>query len=1567
VLVIATEGVIYLLPVTFGVTGGTSEAMTVHFDPDLVITGTAAQPTKVAGTSDGRIFLGAADGTLTELEYSTAREHSASFAAALGLAKRARPAAGHALRLDDLTSWGASLLGVAPPAILDMAVDHARRLLYTLDRAGTVAAHTLSPGSPPARFATIEGTALRAGMPHELRDASAPSAPLSLHVVDPSDSAAVHLIVLLRSGDRVFLTTGSSRAAPPSIGAASAARPNGLAGSGTSMRCAHSLAVVRYLVAPPPAAVTEDADGAASSRAAAGPRLVAVAAACSGGDLVLVRRQDRSAAGASPAPAALMAAGLGAAPAAADWDSIEVTAASHSPWRRSARLDRAAAGGKPKPAAGVAQLAELLAVPGADSVARSVAVAEEPQATFLVTDASYAPSGALLLPGDLDARPETAPVPVRGASDHARHASVLGALGAYEKSNGTTGLRVLDHVLDNFPVTPAASSARLVHRARRMELDELAAARGKPALLGLPLGLRPTVGLSDSAAQAVIGRDAKTFVLVSSAGVHRFVRRRPADIVSLAIRERPTGHAVTSRGFRSGAAPAFTHLADAPVRAIAVRLGQLIRGMGRVETVAAMCLLFAEADERSGEQAVATEGGIAAGASSSLMRSVTDCAYSFCADVAGRAAGPDGGELEAAIASYDVTTSPASSTMRGVALHFSRVVRHVWGEPLLAVAAQPDPDMLGDTGAPRPSVWAAASGAAGGYLVARFSTEELDAVASRLESLARFVGEAYRLDRGARVEPYTAAAPPGADARDETSRDPRAREAREASSVCSLCARAAQALRAVSLLVSPGLGGMPCPIALHRLVPQKDAPALAASMTLRALAAGPAPDEAPPSSSSSSSPAAPRLSSLLSAKIQRLRREEVRSHGLRERVARLVSDLATRCPVFFSTSDDSLNRAKHLVRPDTVGAEAGQRDSRAADAVRMVESALATAWASAPGSTLDELGDVAMGIAGLGSVDRALDVLVKAERAASDASAGPAAWSSSSSSSSSSSALVAAAPEDPTALLARMDLVAAAEEGVDWLGLRRGAVRRLPGPGHFADRRDLASVWRRVECSRVLVRWLLTVGEDVLCPWAARVRADRFGAASAHAVALPDAIATAVQRVLELRPTTVLVLTLCRLADERRLTGASSAVRARCHAIDRALHASHSPAVTAFLRARTASGDNGVAGARFDSLVHHLELQGAFEEAANETAARALAAAGPGSDVRLPERRSRLRSALALAARSPRPLPEPSIAQWRSALDLLAVQDDLAKVAAARAELAAGTAEGHALAEIHAKLDTEAPAARTLVGAARRLGAVHSFLRVHVVVRAAGADASVERAFGDLLRSRAEQAERRVGAEAARLGTSPVAHWTRVAPLLAGSSASAPDLPDSLDVASSLALLLTHGVGSGPDLLYRAVVTLESVASTVLAGASPAEIMASVDAWGLVSVAVLDAVQHRVGGGRAEAAASSAASFAGRLATYSALLRENSRSVQSLQQHLIRSLYALVAAWLARAGTGRDAASQHTDSMTEALRLALGLLDSAPAVRHDDGTAAATLALKVRLTELAADVEDLHSRHDDFL
>lgn len=1641
--------------------------MRVEFDPELQVVGDPNTKTCIAGTSDGRIFMTGWDGSLAEVCYSSDREHSENPLTIFGMAKRTRTVLHTASLSWVVPTWVTTMAGgVIPEPLESVVVDHWRSRLYTLSRDGTITAYTLAPGAEPSRVASLsdagsssssftssarracaDGDPLRGGTSGSV-DVVASFTPVSLHVVDPLHGGTdVELVAVTATGARAFIYRAKTRL------------------------------FVRAFVSAPARPALATMDPAGPSAGAAPSRSRVVASYCSDGVFLVARRSTETAAAALGAAAAAAGRAAGRAPA-----DTEVTASTVSPWRlREASLARLAAeagvgraGAAPvggafaafgetadaSDAAALFEQVEPLDVAASGGLTGSaVAIGEEPRPPTLLRSREFVPSGCTAL-GAVFGATQVAPLPVLGAADNLLHAEA--AHGAsrmgISATNGSTGLEIDRYAVASFPVVPFPASVDVLTRAKRSELDSSV----KPASRSRSYGRgwddagkeaapdsRP---LTELALQAETARGKRTFVVVSAAGVWLVTRLRAADVLRKAAREEPTG------------------FLDAMGRPSLMDVRLLERRYGEIEAVAAFALINEEAEAESGSgygaaTTVANEGGIALSGAEPVMNKVRELARKHRRGA--RLADPDALGTGVSAERFIVF----STAFRGLCLHLHRILRPVWGQQLFASSHVPSPDVLNGKRYTSPTasqIFGMASGE-GRFLVPRFEPIELETVASRLDSVRRFVDRVYDIHHG-RVIQLTASNCEAA------AREQRAEatmlEQRLAASLSSFCDLASQTLRAVGWLSRLSWNRHPDPAPLHTIVALSKTTSVVTMLRLRnvvlaheeegdgVLSAAASSSSSPAMSASARSPAFKCLVQLVRDKVKQLRLASQRHVSLHEEVDEDVRGLAALCPAFFSGSDERLDAAKKRLEPDQ--SDEGTLATQRRHAVEIVREALSS-WDASKGTSLDDLEQVA----GLlckdkhNDVDAALSILIEAElsaaraagvavqgggggaaaaaaAAASSSSAGvrgipagrrlrgmlvhsgatSAAFASGmSSAASAAGAGYGAGTDDPAALEALLDRIEAREraDGVDWTSSHK---RRLSSASKLADSPALLAQWTRLECARVMLRWFINLSDDKLRAWAMEARQARFQLHPTSTLdSVPDAVNTLLRRVIELGPSNLLVLVLCRFAanfaadpsddgaGSIRAIGDSSAssligwsssssaaaaalaseamavtsggamttltgqhrtvtelesIRRRVEALEQALWASDHGAVTVFLHSHR--HDIG-SKRRFGMYIDHLVQRGDKSAAAQEHASRALTGrSARGAGPTLEERRDCLQHAIKLAATAQPPLQEAVVTTWRSKLRLVQVQQSLHRLARAR------VASDPSIRRLLEGLEFNPPESHMLLESAHRLDAFHASMSVHCLQQGDSA-AAIHHTFAAFVRRRAGAVRGRVSSDEPDRAAD---EWFATAmAMVVPAAEGSPDEPDSVDVSQTAALLL-H-----PDSPARLSVTalvrdLEGIAFLASEAISDSELLKREELWGVVSVGILGAVHTTLA--KQLAGRPTRLSLPSRLAAYMSELGDHARAELPVRLHFIRSSVSLLSHWIqgSRSQQGRaDSAHNHAERIREAVDRMMAMLNSgaaeAEAAVDDAGLGGESFdtmtgALKERLRVITGEVERMQAR-----
>lgn len=177
---------------------------------------------KIAGTKDGRIFLVGDSELVHEVVYSSEKEYENSWTKVLGLSSRG------SCRLvahQHPAAWLRSIFGLwsvsTSDELVDFTIDHHRHLLYTISLDGVICGYKFGDNERDFRqFARVDNleakcrSFLGAEYPEERarnseKDHVSLTWPLlRTHVLEPSESRQIHLIVVAESGARFFFKTG---------------------------------------------------------------------------------------------------------------------------------------------------------------------------------------------------------------------------------------------------------------------------------------------------------------------------------------------------------------------------------------------------------------------------------------------------------------------------------------------------------------------------------------------------------------------------------------------------------------------------------------------------------------------------------------------------------------------------------------------------------------------------------------------------------------------------------------------------------------------------------------------------------------------------------------------------------------------------------------------------------------------------------------------------------------------------------------------------------------------------------------------------------------------------------------------------------------------------------------------------------------------------------------------------------------------------------------------------------------------------------------------------------------
>jgi len=182
---------------------------------------------KVVGSQMGRVFMAGNDGNVYELEYSNGDADTV-----WGALEGAMGGPRHKCRKVNHFAWNWRLVHLLPPflqaltmeedGLVDLAVDSVRKVLYAATSHGALSAFYLGPGGTETTLFLASYQVLEAAKAHlqycrslpegspkpEIftNAASAGFTVTSLHVLAPTESRKIHLVVVLGNGIRIYLS-----------------------------------------------------------------------------------------------------------------------------------------------------------------------------------------------------------------------------------------------------------------------------------------------------------------------------------------------------------------------------------------------------------------------------------------------------------------------------------------------------------------------------------------------------------------------------------------------------------------------------------------------------------------------------------------------------------------------------------------------------------------------------------------------------------------------------------------------------------------------------------------------------------------------------------------------------------------------------------------------------------------------------------------------------------------------------------------------------------------------------------------------------------------------------------------------------------------------------------------------------------------------------------------------------------------------------------------------------------------------------------------------------------------
>lgn len=203
-LCLTTPTEMVLLGVTFAqpIDGSNSASLTLLPEPLFSISNDGGVfLMTVRGTLDGRLFMGAKDGALWELNYQ----------AEDGWFSRKCQKVNHSK--STLSSFLPSFLTLAEEdSVVQIEVDESRHIVYTLSERGTISVFDLGvTGTTTSRVATVRHATIMAAATSAAKtvDKANFKSIVSICPLETSEAPAIHLVAVTGSGVRLYFTTTS--------------------------------------------------------------------------------------------------------------------------------------------------------------------------------------------------------------------------------------------------------------------------------------------------------------------------------------------------------------------------------------------------------------------------------------------------------------------------------------------------------------------------------------------------------------------------------------------------------------------------------------------------------------------------------------------------------------------------------------------------------------------------------------------------------------------------------------------------------------------------------------------------------------------------------------------------------------------------------------------------------------------------------------------------------------------------------------------------------------------------------------------------------------------------------------------------------------------------------------------------------------------------------------------------------------------------------------------------------------------------------------------------------------
>ncbi|CAI6369245.1 unnamed protein product [Macrosiphum euphorbiae] len=210
-LVLATGLNIAILGVKFkkvtGVDGKTVEQLELTTDTIYEVPTEGVITSKIVGTDNGRIFLASEDGNLFEIDYW---KDLGWFS--IGNGRRCKKVCHSTGTLSYILPSFLTYAITEPSAIIEVAVDNTRHILYTLTENSSIEMYDLgSDGKSTSRIVSLSHSNLEHQVSKLLRTIEIAQMTIlsSIKIVEETESPNIHLLVVSKSGFRLYFSTGA--------------------------------------------------------------------------------------------------------------------------------------------------------------------------------------------------------------------------------------------------------------------------------------------------------------------------------------------------------------------------------------------------------------------------------------------------------------------------------------------------------------------------------------------------------------------------------------------------------------------------------------------------------------------------------------------------------------------------------------------------------------------------------------------------------------------------------------------------------------------------------------------------------------------------------------------------------------------------------------------------------------------------------------------------------------------------------------------------------------------------------------------------------------------------------------------------------------------------------------------------------------------------------------------------------------------------------------------------------------------------------------------------------------